>query len=230
MVEDTGIGIAAEHLGVIFQDFSQINHAIQRRVKGTGLGLSLSRKLAELLGGTLEAASRPGVGSTFTLTVPEKVSAQPTIDVESPRPPDYANATILVVDDDDSARYVCRQMFRGTDYRVIESSGMEAAERARFERPDLIILDLMMPGRTGFEVLEELKSDPATRETPVVIHTSKQITPADLARLSGRHVGILPKSGKNRKEALEAIRKALGNARLFAEEPEFVNTRGGIQE
>ena len=71
-VEDTGIGIAPEHLDVIFQEFSQIHHSIQGRVKGTGLGLSLSRKLAELLGGTLEVSSRQGVGSTFVLTLPQK--------------------------------------------------------------------------------------------------------------------------------------------------------------
>ena len=88
----------------------------------------------------------------------------------------------------------------------------------------------MMPGRTGFEVLDELKADPTTREIPVVIHTSKAITQADMARLAGRHAGLMPKSGKDRKQALEAIRTALGNARLFADEPEFAQSRpGGLE-
>jgi CheY-like chemotaxis protein len=139
---------------------------------------------------------------------------------------EHAGAAILIVDDEEASRYVCRQMFRGTSYRIIEADGLEAAERARFERPALIILDLMMPGRTGFEVLDELKADPATREIPVVIHTSKKITAADSLRLSGRYLGVLPKSGKNRRDILEAIRRALGNRDLFADEPEFVNTRG----
>jgi signal transduction histidine kinase len=219
-VEDTGIGIAPEHLETIFQEFSQIEHALQGRVKGTGLGLSLSRKLAELLGGHLEASSKPGKGSAFTLTLPTR-RAERTEPDELPEQPARTDALILIVEDDEASRYVCRRMFRGTPYRIIESDALEAAERARFERPDLIILDLMMPGRTGFEVLDELKSDSSTSHIPVVIHTSKAVTVADLARLAGRHAGLLPKSGKDRKPALEAIREALGNAQLFADEPEF---------
>jgi CheY-like chemotaxis protein len=140
--------------------------------------------------------------------------------------PDFsqdAEATILIVDDEESARYVCRQMFRGTRFRIIESDALEAAERARFERPGLIILDLMMPGRTGFEVLDELKADPATREIPVVIHTSKKLTDADHARLAGRQLGLLSKSGKNRTEVLLAIRRVLGQDSLFADQPEFTS-------
>ena len=223
-VEDTGIGIAPEHLDVIFQEFAQIDHSIQKRVKGTGLGLSLSRKLAELLGGTLEVSSQQGVGSRFVLALPIGVPVRPVFDVAYPRPSGSGDTAILIVDDEEASRYVCRQMFRGAPYRIIESDALEAAERARFERPALIILDLMMPNRTGFEILDELKTDPATQEIPVVIHTSKKITPADNARLAGRHIGLLPKSGKNRREALEAIRRVLGDTGLFADEPEFVNT------
>jgi signal transduction histidine kinase/CheY-like chemotaxis protein len=222
-VEDTGIGIAPEHLEVIFQEFSQIHHSLQGRAKGTGLGLPLSRKLAELLGGTLEVSSQAGVGSKFVLTIPQKVSVDLTSDAEMPHSADPASGVILVVDDEEASRYVCRHMFRGAPYRIIESDALEAAERARFERPQLIILDLMMPGRTGFEVLDELKADPTTQEIPVVIHTSKAITTADDTRLAGRHFGLLSKSGKNRKQALEAIRRVLGNTRLFSDEPEFTN-------
>jgi len=127
------------------------------------------------------------------------------------------------VDDEEASRYVCRQMFRSTSYRIIESDALEAAERARFERPQLIILDLMMPGRTGFEILDELKSDAITKEIPVVIHTSKIITDADLHRLEGRQLAVLPKSGFGRKQALLAIRAALREETLFASEPEFAS-------
>jgi len=72
LVLDTGIGIAPEDIAVIFHEFSQVQHSIQRSVKGTGLGLSLSRKLAGLLGGTLEVTSRLGVGSTFVLNLPAR--------------------------------------------------------------------------------------------------------------------------------------------------------------
>jgi signal transduction histidine kinase/CheY-like chemotaxis protein len=229
-VEDTGIGIAPEDLETIFQEFSQIHNPIQGRVKGTGLGLSLSRKLAELLGGTLHVSSQKGLGSTFTLTLPQCVLRQPAQGVQPLAATERGRGVILIVDDEEASRYVCRQMFRGTQYRLIESEAMEAAERARFERPDLIILDLVIPGRTGFEVLDELKSDTATRDIPVVIHTSKKITSADTARLAGRHVGLLLKSGENRMEAFETIRRALADPALFADEPEFTNSEIRKQE
>jgi signal transduction histidine kinase/CheY-like chemotaxis protein len=226
-VEDTGIGIAPEHLDVIFEEFSQIQHTIQKRVKGTGLGLPLSRKLAELLGGTLEVSSQQGVGSTFVLTLPRKVTILAATGGAPASLPDKAARAVLIVDDEETSRYVCRQLFRGKQYRIIESGALEAAERARFERPELIILDLMMPGRTGFEVLDELKANPDTREIPVVIHTSKNLTHADDVRLSGRHIGLLPKSGKNRREAFIAIRRVLRDADLFDGEPEFAGSDSG---
>jgi signal transduction histidine kinase/CheY-like chemotaxis protein len=221
LVSDTGIGIAPEDIRNIFQEFSQVQHSIQTRVKGTGLGLSLSRKLAGLLGGTLEVTSRLGVGSTFVLNLPVREAAssysQPPVALEP------GDGAILIVDDEEASRYVCGQMFRGTSHRIIESDALEAAERARFERPQLIILDLMMPGRTGFEILDELKSDAITKEIPVVIHTSKIITDADLHRLAGRQLAVLPKSGCGRKQALLAIRAALREETLFAAEPEFAS-------
>jgi len=222
-VKDTGIGIAHEDLDVVFKEFSQIDHSIQGRVKGTGLGLSLSRKLAGLLGGTLEVSSQKGVGSTFKLILPQRLASHEQLTIVPPVPYE-TEAAILIVDDEETSRYVCRQLFRGTRYRIIESNGLEAAERARFERPALIVLDLMMPGRNGFEVLDDLKSDPTTKGIPVVIHTSKRLTEADRFRLAGRHLGLLPKSLQGREPALSAIREVLGDARLFADEPEFANS------
>jgi signal transduction histidine kinase len=219
-VSDTGVGIAPEHLDVVFQEFSQIHHSMQGKVKGTGLGLPLSRKLAGLLGGTLEVTSQEGVGSIFVLTLPG-VCPRPIGAMEAINAPDTNTPAILIVDDEEASRYICGQLFRGTHYRILESDALDAAERARFERPALIILDLMMPGRTGFEILDELKADSATQSIPVVIHTSKKLTDADASRLSGRHIGVLPKSGHNRRDALAAIREALNEPSLFADEPEF---------
>jgi signal transduction histidine kinase/CheY-like chemotaxis protein len=220
-VADTGIGIAPEDMETVFQEFVQIHHSMQKRVKGTGLGLPLSRKLAGLLGGNLEVTSQPGVGSSFILTLPART---PAFSEAQPEAPTYGQAeegVILIVDDEEASRYICRQMFRRTNYRIIDSSGMDAAERARFERPQLIILDLMMPGRTGFEVLDELKSDPTTQDIPVVIHTSKRITEADQHRLAGRHLALLPKAGTGRESAFRAIRTALQDPNLFMDEAEF---------
>ncbi|HTB11604.1 MAG TPA: ATP-binding protein [Bryobacteraceae bacterium] len=213
-VTDSGVGIAPADLETIFQEFAQVDNRLQKNVRGTGLGLPLSRKLATLLGGTLEASSRPGAGSTFSLTLP----CAPNADAR-PSP----QKTILVIDDEEASRYLTRQLFRGSSYRIIEArNGPEGTERARFENPTLILLDLMMPYQNGFNVLDELQSDEATRDIPVVIQTSKNLTDIDYDRLASRHQTILPKAGEGRLQALKAIRRILGEPELFQKEPEFM--------
>ncbi|MGA3185596.1 MAG: ATP-binding protein [Bryobacteraceae bacterium] len=217
-VTDSGVGIAAGDLETIFQEFAQVNNRLQKNVQGTGLGLPLSRKLATLLGGTLEAASTPGLGSTFSLILPRAAN---TADEHS-RP---AGNTILIIDDEETSRYLTRQLFRGSKDRIIEArSGPEGTERARFERPSLIMLDLMMPYQNGFNVLDELQSDEDTRDIPVVIQTSKALTQIDYERLGSRQATILPKAGNGRVQALTTIREILGEPDLFREEPEFLTS------
>jgi signal transduction histidine kinase/CheY-like chemotaxis protein len=215
-VADSGVGIAAADLETIFQEFAQVNNRLQKNVRGTGLGLPLSRKLATLLGGTLEAASTPGAGSTFSLILPR---TSYTTDARMlPR-----GDTILIIDDEEASRYITRQMFRGSKYRIIEArSGAEGTERTRFEHPSLILLDLMMPHQNGFNVLDELQSDEATRDIPIVIQTSKSLTDFDYERLASRQATILPKAGSGRAQALMTIRRILDEPDLFREEPEFM--------
>lgn len=228
-VADTGIGIAPDDQERIFHEFAQIENPVQRKVRGTGLGLPLSRKLAELLGGTLTVVSALGAGSTFTLALP--IAACPRLVNEgqplneasstgansSDTVPDNVPGSILLIDDEAVARYIARQLFRGTRYLLTEASGgIEGLERARFDQPNLILLDINMHDRSGFDVLEDLKSDPATQDIPVVIHTSRNLNASDLARLNGRQAAIMPKNpGCSRKEAVEVIRKLLGEPDLF---------------
>jgi signal transduction histidine kinase len=213
-VSDTGIGIAPEYQERIFQEFAQVDHAIQGRVKGTGLGLPLSRKLAALIGGDVTVSSAPGAGSTFTLRVPLRSRAEAAGDGTQPD-------SILIVDDDEAARYIVRQRFRGTHYRILEApGGIEGAERARFERPALVLLDLVMPDRSGLDVLDDLKRDPTTSDIPIIIHTSHRLREFDLERLAGRHAGILPKGDVWPDETLDYIRKLLAEPQLFGDKPE----------
>lgn len=221
-VQDTGIGVAPEHLDKIFQEFSQIDNSLQRNVRGTGLGLPLSRKLADLLGGRLTVASVVESGSTFTLELPMRESRAETVDAGGELPAHVK--TILIIDDEEASRYIARHLFRNSRYHIVESSdGREGAEKARFEKPDLILLDLVMPNRSGFEVLDDLKSDESARQIPVVIHSSKSLSKNDYERLGGRQSAVLPKAGKKRGEAMRIIRQILDDPGLFEDEPEFTS-------
>ncbi|HEX4769866.1 MAG TPA: ATP-binding protein [Bryobacteraceae bacterium] len=220
-VKDTGIGIHPSDQERIFQEFAQIQHPLQKQVKGTGLGLPLSRSLAVLLGGSLTVQSSPGAGSTFTLTLPYKGEWSTDVASDGTNAVDTASKSILVIDDDVASRYLIHQLFRGSHHPIIETSGADAAERARFEDPAVIFLDLMMPDRGGLEILNELKSDERTKHIPVVIHTSQLLSQSDCERLDGRQIAILPKSVDGRLEALTAIRAYLQEPDLFSGEPEF---------
>ena len=228
-VSDTGIGIAREDHERIFREFGQIESPVQRKVRGTGLGLPLSKKLAELIGGTLTVESEPGMGSLFRLDLPfvfrtSEASAgngqsKQVVVGQLPAAKDDAPGSILIIDDEEIARYLARQLFRGTRYLITEATGgIEGLERARFDRPHLVLLDINMPDRNGFEVLEDLKADSSTKDIPVVIHTSRPLTRDDLLRLKGRHAAILPKQLDNREQALTMIRDLLGEPHLFSKQ------------
>jgi CheY-like chemotaxis protein len=178
-------------------------------VKGTGLGLPLSRKLAELLGGTLTVASAPGAGSTFTLAIPARLPglADSEPGARSGRP------LVLVIDDEEAARYVLRQMVGAADrYDVIEArDGTEGLQRAAIEHPDLILLDLNMPDLHGEEVLSRLAASPQTADIPVIVCTSALAPELDPARL-GAARALLPKASLTRASVAQALQDVLSAA------------------
>ncbi|MCC7273619.1 MAG: response regulator, partial [Alphaproteobacteria bacterium] len=192
-VSDTGVGIDPEDQERIFQEFVQIEHRLQLRVRGTGLGLPLSRRLAGLLGGELTVASRPGLGSTFTLTLPLAPGES------KPGTGDAAAARrILVIEDEEAARYVLRQLLGTRQGELIEATdGTEGLRRAQADRPALIFLDLRLPGLSGFQVIEKLAGDVRTAEIPVVVCTSSVLDAAETARL-GHARAIISKAELSR--------------------------------
>lgn len=332
-VIDTGIGIAAKDHGRVFEEFGQIESDVQARVKGTGLGLPLSKKLAELLGGTLTVESALGRGSTFTLAIPishpevcelERIENEPldptktrVLVVEDDRktifiyhkylsmagfqviparntedarellktlkpaaivldimldgeaswsflaelkrnantkdvpvlvvtitnkehkaralgadefwlkPVDQdqllrklrglskpaAPAKVLVIDDDDKARYLLRKYLEQSPYALLEaSSGPEGIRRARAEQPDVILLDFLLDDMTAFDVLDDLKADSRTRGIPVVVVTSHLLDSDQRQRLAAETEAILSKDSLSRELAINRIRDALQQA------------------
>lgn len=331
-VSDTGMGIAPRDQERIFEEFTQLEHPIQKKVKGTGLGLHLSRKLAELLGGTITVESEVDGGSTFSVSIPLAYSEpMPAFDtpkiirsLDSTKHPvlviedDYETlllydkylkgtafqfipaqsilqarkilkeirpfaivldillpdgeswdlltevktneslsktpvlvATIvpdrlkgmtlgaydycvkpvdrkwlldrlkemttrqmvkkiLIVDDEEVARYVIKSHLSGKDYTILEASnGIEGLQRARTDRPDVILLDLQMPGLCGLEVLHELKKDPQTRDIVVIIVTSKIFDREERLRLTAQAHAILSKETLTNESVVRQVREAL---------------------
>lgn len=173
-VIDTGIGIAPENLEHIFDEFSQIDSEVQRRVKGTGLGLALSRRFAQILGGTLTAESTLGKGSTFTLRIPrvhEEVAAMETI-ASASQQIDPSRAPVLVVEDDRQTMFLYERYLTGSGFQVIPARTIEDARRCIDRvRPAAIVLDVMLDGESTWTFLAQLKDAPATRDIPVMVVT-----------------------------------------------------------
>ncbi|ARV60941.1 histidine kinase [Nostocales cyanobacterium HT-58-2] len=336
-VADTGIGIKQEDQERVFEDFVQIESRLQQRVKGTGLGLPLSRKLTELLGGSVWVKSELGKGSTFFASIPSvfgdaaKASAmpQPSWQIDPTRHPllvvednpetiftyekyfDSSNyqmisartlnqaqqaltvfkpiaiildillegenswaflaetkgneATrnipilvvsvvnnekqvmargangflikpadrllllnkintlvkqgrqqkLLLIDDDLTSRYVLKQLLVHIPIDILEAGdGREGIRLAQVENPTCIVLDLTMPEMSGMEVLDQLKSDPATRAIPVIVNTSQQLEPQEQKFLAERTVAILSKETFCQEVAIAQLREALRKAGL----------------
>ncbi len=174
-ISDTGIGMTEEQLGRLFQAFSQADASTTKKYGGTGLGLAISRQFCQLLGGDITVTSRPGEGSTFTITLPahsdEPAQIKPADALRIAADANNA-ATVLIVDDDPAARELLAASLRGAGYRLVHAtSGAEALELARSIRPDAITLDVMMPKPDGWEVLSALKADAELCDIPVVMVT-----------------------------------------------------------
>jgi signal transduction histidine kinase/CheY-like chemotaxis protein len=169
-VADTGIGIAAQDQPRIFEEFAQLEHRLQRQVQGTGLGLPLSRRLAELLGGTLTVVSEPGRGSTFSLTIPVTYSTTHSHQPKFEWKADPSRLPLLVLEDAPNDQFLYDKMFRVTSFQVYPAYNVEQAEEAlQACDPVAILMDLVLAGEEAWHFLVRLKRDQRTRHIPVVI-------------------------------------------------------------
>ena len=167
-VTDTGIGIRVEDLPRLFREFEQIESDASGKPEGTGLGLTLSQRLVELHGGDISVASEVDVGSTFTVSLPLQISGfelMPT--VESGTGP-----LVLIVEDDAKAADLIAGHLRVSGLSVAWArTGEEALEIVSQTRPVAITLDILLPGLDGWELLAQLRADPAIQSIPIIVVT-----------------------------------------------------------
>ena len=175
-VIDSGIGMTPEQVGRLFQAFAQADASTSKKYGGTGLGLALSRKFCQIMGGDLTVASEAGKGSTFTATIPAQVIevAEETVPAVSTPAAEIASTgsgpLVLVIDDDATVQDLLRRSLNRDGFRVeTAADGTSGLARARKLHPDIITLDVMMPGMDGWEVLAALKEDPETADIPVIV-------------------------------------------------------------
>jgi len=170
-VADTGIGIAQLDHGRMFDEFQQVG-AGAGHVAGTGLGLALTRRLVHAHGGKIELESELGRGSSFTVTLPRDDLATNVRDAPVPMAGGAAERSggILVVEDDAGAVRMLRTYLEAEGYRVgVATDGESGLAAARRDLPDAIILDVLLPGMDGWEVLRHLKQDSRVCDIPVVM-------------------------------------------------------------
>jgi GAF domain-containing protein/CheY-like chemotaxis protein len=162
-VTDTGVGISPEDQKKLFMPFSQVDESPTRKTGGSGLGLSISRLLVEMHGGRIGVNSQVGKGSTFWFTIPVP-------EPEIFQVPEGDKAIVLAIDDDQQVLNLYDRYLNEHGFQVIPlTDPFKAVERASTLKPFAIILDVLMPGLNGWQVLDNLRSTPETKKIPVII-------------------------------------------------------------
>ncbi len=176
-VIDTGIGMTLEQSAKLFRDFTQADSSTTRKYGGTGLGLSISRRFCQMMGGDISVQSEIGKGSSFTARLPMTVHRPETVPVTQPTgaemtPVPAGASVVLIIDDDPAVRELMVRFLSKEGFNVqTASNGQEGLRKAKELRPDVITLDIMMPGMDGWAVLTALKADPELIAVPVIVMT-----------------------------------------------------------
>lgn len=199
-IVDTGIGITPDDQPQVFEKFRQVGDTLTDKPKGTGLGLPICRQIVEHHGGQIWVESELGKGSTFSFIIPtvvneNKINSKLNLDALVKQLKEHVTVTkltenqtrktVLVVDDDTNIRELLRQQLETEGYQVWEAKdGVDAIQQIKTSRPDLILLDVMMPQINGFDVAAVLKNDPQTADIPIIILSIVE------NKERGYHIGI----------------------------------------
>jgi PAS domain S-box-containing protein len=203
LVWDTGIGIAPDDIKRLFTAFTQIDSGLNRGQDGTGLGLAIVARLADLHGGSVALESEPGKGSQFTVTLPLLAEPEGTVP-GNPATPSRRLPRAIIVDDDPEMAALLGSYLADLGFRsIMLGRGDEVMEAVLRERPDVVLMDIELPGSSGWDVLKRLKAHPQTHDIPVLIisgvnkpetsralgaaaHLTKPFTSAEFAGFIGR--------------------------------------------
>ncbi len=201
-IEDTGIGISREFQEKLFDAFQQQEETNVKVFGGTGLGLAITKRLVELMNGSITITSRLGKGSTFKVVIPDMAYLR---DFEShvtelfidPQSVIFDESTILVVDDVEHNRKFLVDALRTTDLRLVEAENGEVAINLAQEIiPDLIISDIRMPMMDGFEFLDRIKKDNKLKHIPVLAYSASAMKSQKMKIMNSEFAGLLMKPVK----------------------------------
>jgi signal transduction histidine kinase/CheY-like chemotaxis protein len=190
-VTDTGIGIPQAQLGHIFEEFVQVDQTLARRQGGAGLGLAIASRLARLMGGEIVASSVVGSGSRFTLTLPRAAeraerknvsrlstpTAEAVDDIRAEayaRVPRQASPTVLIVEDNEDNLFTLREVLAPLSFDIVAAStGRQAIDSCRRRMPDLVIMDVQMPGMSGLQATGAIRALPGGADVPILALTAQ---------------------------------------------------------
>lgn len=221
-ISDTGVGIHKADLPYIFDEFRQADGSNSRKFEGTGLGLSIAKKYAELINCNINVSSEVDKGSVFTVILPVKASfnAPENNDMPSdysrkpsstPAKPQGTGKKILLVEDTDAMIVQICDVLEAEGYEVeIARNGFEAIDCLEQHIPDAMILDIMMPGMDGIELLNSIRSKSETDALPVLVLTAKMLTKEEKENIKNNHIRQLIQKGRITQDALlEAVASLL---------------------
>ncbi|GAB4529358.1 MAG: hypothetical protein Kow0063_06380 [Anaerolineae bacterium] len=224
-VRDTGVGIAPEDIGHIFDRFYRADDPVVQEASGTGLGLPIVKMFVEMHGGRVWVDSKKGEGSTFTFILPvsgAELEHEEQVPLAS-TPPSITAKTVLVVDDDLDIAQLVRMQLESNGYRVLTASrGKKALSIIQEDNIDLIVLDRLLPDMDGLDVLDQLKSTPETSGIPVVMLTIVEDDGEAMARGASAYL-IKPVNEQLLLEQIDTVLTREGRVLIVEDDPDTIN-------